>query len=118
MDKFDSIFAKHVDSEEIEQLQESVEVPVVYNFADLWRLKKLPLRFDKQDHNEPSLRYKYVLETKEEYQLSATTLVEQGTLELVYNCLDLEYDDVPSIAIVWKINENNLKLVPTQVKEL
>jgi hypothetical protein len=126
MGKFDNIYKTHVKEvvveEEaiVENSLDDVNVPVVYNFPDLLRLKNLPIRFDKQDHSDPDIRYRYVMETKEEYQLSASTLIENGNFSITYTCNEFadDEDGMPVISIVWEFEAENIKLVPKRVEQL
>lgn len=95
-------------------------IPVVYNFDDLLRIKDLPIRFDKQDHADPSVRYRYVIETKEDYQLSSTSLVEEGKLLITYNCSDFDKfdEELPIISIVWEFEPESLKLIPKRIEKM
>ena len=95
-------------------------IPVVYNFDDLLRIKNLPIRFDKQDHEDPSVRYRYVIETKEDYQLSSTSLVEEGKLLITYNCSDFDKvdEEMPIISIVWEFEPESLKLIPKRIEKM
>jgi hypothetical protein len=123
MGKFDDIFKVHVTTEEepiVENSLDDVNVPLVYNFPDILRLKNLPIRFDKQDHDDPDLRYRYVMETKEEYQLSASSLIEKGNFSITYTCNEFGDGDegMPIISVVWEFEPENLKLVPKRIEQL
>jgi hypothetical protein len=127
MSAFDKVLGKYQVKVEtpaetiIENSLDAGSIPVVYNFEDLLRLKNLPLRFDKQDHDDASVRYRYVIETKEEYQLSATTLIENGSFSIMYNCTDFDDDgetDLPPVSIVWEFQDENLKMIPVRVEKL
>lgn len=129
LEGFNSIFQSIVGVEDEVEVQDDVmsentldesNIPVVYNFDDLLRLKNLPIRFDKQDHKEPSLRYRYNIETKEDYQLSSTSLIENGKLQISYNCADFDVNDeeMPIISIVWEFDPKSLKLIPKRIEKM